>query len=383
MGSSRRRRRGPRSGRGPRRPHALLTVAALAAAAWLALRLAPSGWIDGTWSQTVLPAQTAVGAALVAAVPWSWSAVSLIAVAVALIAAAVAGRPRPWWALALATLTLAGATFELAWGVGYRRTPLEARLALPTTTPTPDELRAAVAQVTAIAIGAAPGDPSALDADAPWPGHEWRAAAACVAAADAAVLGRSAPLPLAGAVRRVPAGALLAGGFSGFVGPWWREPHLDAALPPAAALATGLHELTHAAGWAREAETDALATLAGLACADPEVRFAASVHALTLLRAELARGIVGAAPSGIDPAVPAEVARADAALREVLVRHVRPRWRSAVGGAYDGYLRAQGVSAGLADYGRAGVLVAAALGRCPDDPGAPLCPGGRSASASP
>jgi hypothetical protein len=187
---------------------------------------------------------------------------------------------------------------------------------------------------------------------------------------------RTAPVPLAGAVRRVPAGTLLAGGFGGFVGPWWREPHLDAALPPAAALAPGLHELTHGVGWAREAETDALATLAGLACPDREVRFAASVHALALLRAELARATAGDAPTGVEPPVPAEVARADAALRDVLARSVRPGWRSAVGSAYDGYLRVQGVSAGLADYGRAGVLVAAALGRCTDDPDAPLCPGG-------
>lgn len=348
-------------------------VAGGAGALWLAARLAPAAWVDGPWAQGLLPLASRAARPLLEALPASASALSVASLLLALAALALR-RPRAWLVWALALLVGAGATFELAWGVAYRRTPLERHLGLPERAPDLLDGSRAADLVLAVAAGAAPIEPAALDLDAPWPAGSWAAATACVAAADALVVGRAAPLPLPRVVRRLPAGTLLAGGFGGVVGPWWREPHVDGGLPPAAARATALHELVHAAGWAREAETDALAVLAGLACPDREVRFAAAVHALALLRAEVGR--LGPAPPEAAPGTTAEallerlatapdaVRHAQAAAREAAARHARPALQRAAGAGYDAYLRAQGLEAGIADYGRAGTVVVAALAAC-------------------
>src|SRR5690606_28706821 len=81
------------------------------------------------------------------------------------------------------------------------------------------------------------------------------------------------------AVKTVPPGALLTVGFSGVVSPWLLEPHVDPAFPPAALTVVALHELAHTAGFAREAEAEAVALLAGLGCDDPAAAYAAAVRA--------------------------------------------------------------------------------------------------------
>ncbi|MFN2323073.1 MAG: DUF3810 family protein [Trueperaceae bacterium] len=372
----------PTASRSPRRPAptAALVVAAFAAAVWGLLRLAPASWIDGAWVHGVLPALTHAARPVLASVPGSLTGATIVLVLVGLGVAAARRGAAARWALLLAVAAVAGASFEAAWAVGYRRTPLEARLGLPEGAPTQADLEAATERLIAIATEAAPVDPASVDRDASWPTPSWTSAAACVAAADAVVSERRTPLALADTVRRLPAGTMLSGGFSGFVGPWWREPHLDGGLPPAAARATALHELAHAAGWAREAETDALGVLAGLRCDAAELRFAAAVHALGLLRAERARFAAGAPDEALEQrlaALPEAVGRAAAAARDATAAYARPAVGRAAGATYDAYLRAQGVDAGLADYGRAGVLVAAALARCDRTANAPLCPPSR------
>jgi hypothetical protein len=355
-------------------------AAAVAATAWGLLRLAPVGWIDGAWAQGVLPVATGAARPVLAAVPGSLTGATLGVGLAVLLVVAVRHRSAARAVLLLAAVAVAGASFEAAWGVGYRRTPLEARLGLPPDAPTAADLARARERLIGIATEAAPHDLAGVDVGAPWPEASWTAAARCVAAADALVAERRAPLALADTVRRLPAGVLLSGGFAGFVGPWWREPHLDGGLPPAAARATALHELAHAAGWAREAETDALGVLAGLRCDAPELRFAAAVHALGLVEAESAR-VRASAADGPDAdlaerpaALPEAVLRARTAAREAATAYARPAVRRAAGATYDAYLRAQGVAAGLADYDRAGVLVAAALATCDRRADALLCP---------
>jgi hypothetical protein len=271
-----------------------------------------------------------------------------------------------------------GPAFEWAWGMGYRRSPLEARLGLPTEAPAREprcgrrstgSRRSRTPTPPTISSGWRAGG-ALVDARA------FAAGSACVAEVDAYVSGRPAPLRLPATVRRLPAGTLLSGGFAGVQAPWWREPHVDGGLPPAAALATGLHELAHAAGWAGEAETDAIAVLAGLACDDPDVRFATALHGLQLVRASCggcprprrgagARRTLGDAAGGGDVAW---AASADA----VRAHRLAPVQRAAEA-TYDVYLRAHGIEAGMADYGRAAVLLVAALERCSDEAGAPWC----------
>ena len=375
-------------------PWALL---AALAALWVALRLLPAAWIDGPWARSWLPPVAALTAAAIDASPLSLTLLSAgawLAVVVAVAARrALTPRARVAWVLVL--LVALGPAFELAWGLGYRRTPLEAQLGLGVDAPSAADAWGALDRLLAAAIASAPapsGAAVALDAvalDAPWSTNAIAAAAHCVAQADAFVVGRDAPLRLPRRVRTLPAGLLLSGGFAGFQAPWWREPHLDGGLPPMAALSTGLHELVHAALWAREAETDALATLAGLACDDPDVRFAAALHGLLLVRSELGRV---AQP---DPAwretlaarwatLPPAAGAAWAASRAATERHRSATVERAAVAVYDTYLRSQGVEAGFADYGRAGVLLVNALRACDAGAAAPWCaqPGSTSGAGA-
>jgi len=374
-------------GRGRWRPWWIL---AALAATWLGLRLLPTAWIDGPWAAGLLPTLSSASAASIDASPFSLTLVG--AVAWLLVAAWLAtrrrlGRPtRLAWLLVL--VASLGPTFELAWGVGYRRTPLEARLGLGGEAPTAAAAWVALERLVGVAIVSAPPAAESVALGAAWRADALAAAARCVAAADAYASGREAPLRLPQRVRALPDVWLLSGGFAGFQAPWWREPHLDGGLPPVAATSTALHELAHAAGWAREAETDALATLAGLACDDPDVRFAAALHALALVRVELA-SVAHDDPAwrarldGAWAALPAAAHEAWAASRAALARHRSATVERAAGAVYDGYLRAQGVDAGLADYGRAGVLLLNALAACEagaEERAAPWC--GQTGSVS-
>src|SRR5690606_5910164 len=84
--------------------------------------------------------------------------------------------------------------------------------------------------------------------------------------------------------------SMLRFGFSGFVVPWLLEPHVDPGLPTAALVGVALHELAHSAGYAREAEAEAVALVAGLSCEDPSARYAAALRSAASLAARLASG---------------------------------------------------------------------------------------------
>ena len=366
-----------------RRRHGRWAWAALASLAglWWALRSAPPAWIDDVWAHRYLPPLSHATAALADALPWSLTllgAVALLAGVVALALAGPGGSRSARLAWAAVPLLALGPAFELAWGLGYRRTPLETRLGLPTAAPTADAAWGALDHLLAVAIASAPSDERRVALDAPWSTAAVAAGSACVASADAHASGRTAALRLPSGVRRLPAGFLLQGGFVGVQLPWWREPHVDGGLPPAAALATALHEFAHAAGWAREAETDALAVLAGLACPDPEVRFAAALHGLLRVRSELGRAVhedegwravLAARWATLPPAAGAAWAATSAAI----ARHRSAPVERVATAAYDTYLRSQGVTAGMADYDRAGVVLVAALAGCAADRSAPWC----------
>lgn len=353
----------------------------LASAAWLGLRAVPTSWIEDRWLRGWLPWAAEVSATAIDAVP-----VSLTLLSAALVAAGVgvglwSGRRRRrrhrWVWVAAALLTL-GPAFEWAWGMGYRRVPLEVRLGLPPGAPGEAALWAVFDRLAAIAHADAPDDLDRLARGAPWWRGALAAGSACVAEVDAYVGERSAPLRLPTTVRRLPAGTLLRGGFGGVQAPWWREPHVDGGLPPASALATGLHELAHAAGWAGEAETDAIATLAGLGCDDQDVRFATALHGLQLVRAELRR----LPPPSTEvqdelaarwASLPAAATLAWAAAADAIGAHRLAPLQRAAEATYGAYLRAHGIEGGMADYGRAAVLLVAALERCSDTAGAPWC----------
>lgn len=339
-----------------------------------ALLVAPADVVERVWWSTVWPWWSIVAGAVQRSTRWSATLTVLPITLVVGLAWAAWRPPRRRRAAGVVATWVAVlvVSFVPAWGASYRRDGLAARLP-PTAQATADAHVAALQRLVDDVVAAA----AALDAAAraaPSTGDVLAgaddAAAVCVADLDAHLSGRR--LELDRVVRSLPAGTLLRGGYAGIALPWLLEAHVDAGLPPAAQLATAVHELVHTAGWGREADVDAIAVLASAACDDHRVRYAGTLHGVALVHASL---LALAPATGVVSAADAELARLPARavddrrdLRDAVTRWRSPAVAEAVGALYDGYLRTQGVETGIADYGRAGGLVASAFAACGEPP---------------
>ena len=339
------------------------------------LLLAPASWVESVWMAGAWPVWPALTARLHALVPIPLTLPLLALVPLALLAWALRKPPR-WRRSLLALLgwaALLALAFVPTWGAAYRRAPLAETLGLPAAGADAAALLDALERLVARLQADAPPQALAGQVDTTTLASAVAAAARCVQATDAAVSGRSVAVPQR--VRPLPAGVLLRSGYAGISLPWLLEPHVDAALPPAAYLAVAAHELTHAAGWAREADTDALSVLAGLGCDHAWVRYASALHGLQVVVVSL-RPLLdeqGPGRERLEAALAAlpSAARADrAALADAIRSWHDPALARVVTTVYDGYLRSQGVEAGVADYHAAGALLGAAMGVCRQDPGA-------------
>ncbi len=271
--------------------------------------------------------------------------VALVAVPLLLLAwgGSSAGRRalRIWGHAALTLLLL----FPFTFGLGYRMAPLEQRAGVGSVELTAS-LRAEIAQqvLELMRSAVASGRVDSRQLAAP---ETVAAASRCVAAEAAALRGSAAPA-LPERIKHLPAGLLLRFGFAGVVSPWLLEPHVDAGLPPAAELAVALHEFAHAAGFAPEAEAEAVGLLAGLGCDDERVAYAAALR--------LAGGLAAALPPEQRAAfVDAWPERAVNDQRAAALATARFRSRALAPGfeaAYDLYLRSQGEALGLLEYDR-------------------------------
>jgi len=332
-----------------------LPLALLALGAVLALVPWPATWVERAFSRGLFPLTSHVLAPIVSAAAFSLTGLLALAVVAALLVGLLvdrrgAGSRRrltcvwlPW----LAAVLLSG--FMLTWGLAYRRDTLASLIGVPSTPPTPAQTAAAQAELLAVLRGAAASPtPDAADI---------AAAAECVGREVARLTGTRVDVPTR--VKWLPAGTLLRAGFAGVTSPWLLEPHVDAGLPPVARLATATHELTHAAGFAREADTDAVAVLAGIRCADPAVRYALALHALSSLAAGMAPDAAAALVNALPPRARGDLQALDSAV----ARYRLPWLQRATDATYGTYLRSRGVRGGMADYGRAITLVVQALTR--------------------
>ena len=335
--------------RGRRSTGAALGVLALGLA--LALIPWPQPWVERLFARGLFPVTSHVLAPWVGAVPWSVTATLAAALLLTALAALPSRAGRRFlrlrllpWAVALLVLG-----FMLVWGLAYRRAPMATLLAVPATVPTEAEVATAQARLL-----------SALErsADSAPPGPaDIRAAGRCVASEVQRLTGSRVDVPRR--VKALPAGTLLSLGFAGVTSPWLLEPHVDAGLPPVARLATATHELTHSAGFAREADTDALAVLAGVRCGDPAVRYALALHGLDLLLASLPH----AGQQRLLDSLPRRALEDLRAASAAAARYRVPWLQRAATATYGTYLKSRGVQAGMADYGRATTLVVQALAR--------------------
>ncbi len=359
---------------GRRSAIAIALTLALLVALNVLLLLASPAWLESRWFAGPWPIWPALTARAHAAVPFSLTLSLLLGISLCLLVWAL-WRPPRWRRALLALFGLAALlalSFVPAWGAAYRRAELADKLDLA---PGGAEVRVLSSALQGLAERVEADAPHAALAELAEPAaldEALAAAARCVREADSYVTGR--PVAVPNRVRSLPPGSLLRGGYTGIALPWLLEPHVDGSLPSAARLATGIHELTHAAGWAREADTDALAMLAGLSCDHPWVRYATALHSVSLVGSSLRpllsessaeRAALEALLAGLPDAAHAD----QEALRDAVRRWRRPLVARAVTTVYDAYLRSQGVSAGVADYAAAGALIAAALEACPIPPG--------------
>ena len=87
----------------------------------------------------------------------------------------------------------------------------------------------------------------------------------------------------------MPPGTLLTFGYAGIASPFTLEANLDGGLTSVSKVAVAAHELTHTAGFAREADTDFLSALAGLRADDPYARYAVALSFFCENRASTTR----------------------------------------------------------------------------------------------
>ncbi len=109
-----------------------------------------------------------------------------------------------------------------------------------------------------------------------------------------------------------------------------------------------LHEFAHTAGYAPEAEAEAVGMLAGVHCEQATVRYAA----LLRLAGDLAAAMPPKAARDYTAAWPPRAVRDARAAAIASSRYRDERLAEVVGGAYALYLQGQGGQAGLGEYGR-------------------------------
>lgn len=335
---------------------ALTLLAGLFGVLWTFLPASPA-WVDRHYSHGLYGALAARLVPLSDLVPLSLTGLALLAgpPALALLMLRCWRRRRnllAWlvrWSRQLGGgLLVLYALFLILWGLNYGRVPLEARLNLELAPVNTEEVARFAAALAAVVAETAPAEEARDRA---------RALASLRSAISVLVLdweGRRVTLPAR--VKTTPPGLLLLGNTSGVVSPFFLEAHVDGGLPEYKFLAVAAHELAHLAGYGSEADTDFIAAVAGLRATDPYARYSVALNLLESFARLLPEGV----RRELLAALPEAAQRDLAETRAVRLRYRAPALQRLQTTLYDGYLRSQGVSAGVADYGRVVTLLLAA-----------------------
>lgn len=313
----------------------------------------PAHWAEGLYLHAFLPVVTKVTVPLVNSVKPSITAIALVLLLATVLVLLVSGGARQRRTAIGITSTTASVLvllFPVTFGLGYRlpkllQQPRTAAVALDEATR--NQLAEQVLmnlQSSASLLSTGHFDTSAAAPTSQFSEDSVAAASRCVASLAADLRGGH-HINLPQRVKLLPAGLQLRFGFAGIVLPWLLEPHIDGGLAPSAAMATALHELAHTAGFAAEAEAEAVGMVAGLECSDQRVVYAASLR----LAAQLAATMPPEQRSAYVDRWPWR-AHADLRAERAAMARYSSRLAPAFRNAYDLYLRSQGQVEGLNEY---------------------------------
>lgn len=248
------------------------------------------------------------------------------------------------WRLLVAAAVLVH-LFPICWGFNYLRPSAAERLGL--------DLRV---EKDAFAHTAGRVVEATDAARIPWEVHD---PAALEREVDAAVLRLLGELGLDEAafprrIRFLPANLMLVGGWHGVTIPHTTEAWVDPGVDPRDLPLVIAHEKMHQAGFAREADANLLAWLALTRAPDPRLRYSALFYVVDLFAPY--------APLKPSPQVRQDITQAIQTVQAVTV----PAVEEATQKAYDTYLKANQVQAGVQDYDRVAGLIHAWLQLHPD-----------------
>ena len=322
--------------------------------AWWVFLPPPAAWLDRVYGSSVYPAIAGVLVPLTGSAALPVTPILLAVLLVWLVLSVALNKRRRetsvwhWlWRGAVTAATLY-ALFIVLWGANYGKTPVETRLGLSLTPPTPAEALA-LANNMSILLRQDAGAPEAWTTDLDAGLQSLRGLVEGI---------EQRPVTLPRFVKHTPPGFLIfTGRATGITIPWTLEAYIDRALPYPVALGTALHETAHVAGYAGEAEADFLAALAGLTANNRSVRYGAAL--LVFLRA--GQVLPPERYAALYKALPARAQADITAYSLAYRRYSAPNLVTLLQARfYDTYLRTQGVGAGIADYDRALTLLLAA-----------------------
>lgn len=222
------------------------------------------------------------------------------------------------------------AAFLVLWGFGYRRVTLPERWGLEKVKITKHDRKVFEARMRALIWRDCPPDHRR---------SRTRAARAIRAAQRRLVARMDGFEPsFPRRAKSLPAGFLMSFDVTGVVSPWTLEAHVDSALPREQWLGVYAHELAHLAGYCGEADANLVGYLAGLRSDDRYARYAC---ALAFIRQ------TGRARDQLPKLARRDLQRIHAAR----LAHRNEHLARSSGLIYHRYLKSQGVSRGLRDYG--------------------------------
>ncbi len=325
-----------------------LAVAAIAVTPW-------PGWAVEAWySRAIFPMIQRGLTTVSNLTPVAIIDVGLVLAAVFLVSVAIrvvtAGRARGWrgalWEGArriVRVAALLALLFLMAWGLNYRRLPLELTLGGDPGAPPAPAAMVALARQAARAAGAT--RPQALGHPSGYPEIAARLEPSFQRALQR--LGQ-APLSVAGRPKHSPllTPFFTAAGVTGMVNPIALESIVHPDLLPFERPMVLAHEWAHLAGFADEADASAVAWLACV-LGDPGLAYSAHFAVVLEMATVLPRGEWSAIRATLDPGVVADIQ----ALATRLARQ-QPVVRDTAFRVYDGYLRSNRVEDGVRSYSR-------------------------------